>query len=259
MALNELTITLSDPDGRVSIDTLKDGLEKALAMIRSIESGFTTGTIRWEVIRVRMRSPLRLTIAPYINRRAVKGVGRKIVQAVVIGVGVIEQKPVAPKHFNEEALRATKELVSIAKKEGATVTLEAGKKKVTLTEQAARHVDEVVAKARHYHDVSTVEGTLEVVSVHDHPSFFVYETLTGNRVECFVAEDKLRTYATMLNKRVAVTGRVKYTNHVPRTVEVESIRALPGASESLRLEGIPPINITDGVPPEEHVRRLRDA
>lgn len=52
MALDELTITLSDPDGRVSVETLTEALENALDMLRSVASDIVQTGVRVDAIHV---------------------------------------------------------------------------------------------------------------------------------------------------------------------------------------------------------------
>ena len=68
MSLDEITFTLSDPDGRLSIDTLKGTIEKAMNMLRSMEADFVAAgqSVRWEVVRVQRQSPFKMTVAPIV-------------------------------------------------------------------------------------------------------------------------------------------------------------------------------------------------
>ncbi len=256
MALNELTITLAG-SGHLRVETLAAALENAVKMLRSIETEFVaSGTeVRWEVVRLSMRSPLRMTLAPKIAA----AVGRKIVRAVLEGVKKIERSPTAPEHFNEDSLRAARELLTAAEKDGAELTFGAdNKSEVKLTEQAVKHIDEVVARARKYADHGTLEGQLEEISVHSGTSFAIWEALTSRKVECVITADRVDEAKALLGKRVAVTGIVRYRNHKPISIQVDRIRRLREASELPQLEDIPPLNITDGLSSEEYVRRLRD-
>jgi hypothetical protein len=262
MASKKITIALGDADGHVSIEALSDALEKTLRMLRGIEEGFTSaGTVvRWEVVRVKMQSPLEMTIEPRFSSPVPKTTGERIVAATVKGLASIEKRAVAPRNFNVESLKALKDLVSVAEKEQAPLSIRNGKgRKVVLTPAVAKHVDEVVAKARRYKDISTIEGSLEMVSTHRRPSFFVWESGTNHRVECLVAGTAdLKQYVDYLGKRVAVTGRVSYLNHIPRTIEVESLHVLPSLAQSPRLEDMEPIDISGDEPPEDYIRRMRD-
>jgi len=117
----------------------------------------------------------------------------------------------------------------------------------------------IVAKAPRYSDVSTVEGRLEAISVHDRPALSIWDMLTNDKIECLVNDAQLATGLTLLRKRVAVTGVVKYVNHVPKSVQVDSFDVLPEMESLPQPQNIRPINITNGLSSEEHVRRIRDA
>lgn len=122
-----------------------------------------------------------------------------------------------------------------------------------------RHVDKKTAKRRIYTDVATIEGNLEVISVRKRPSFFIWEILTNQKIECFTTDKQLDEIVALLRHkpRIAVTGRVHYRNDIPRSIDVESIRVLRDVNELPQPKDIGPINITEGVSSEEHVRRLR--
>ena len=131
-------------------------------MLRNLEADFVTvGTaVRWEVTRVRMRSPLTMTVAPRISAKGGRATARKIIRACDQGIERIQNTASVPAHFNEEALNAARQLVSTIRKEGSVLTLGSDKKnRVTLTEQAVQHIDAIVSKARLYVDFSTIEGS----------------------------------------------------------------------------------------------------
>jgi hypothetical protein len=262
MTLDELTITLSGDGGRLSVETLKDALDNALDMLRGLESEFVSAgvDVRWEVIRATMKSPFKITFMPRVPGKSGGATGRKIVKACLQGIDTIEHSPTPPKHFTDEVLEAARKLVKTAKKDGASVVISSnGKNQVALTTNSIKNIDEIISKARTYTDLSTIEGRLEVISVHEGFSCVVWETLTNQRIECLMDEESFREILKYLNQRVAVVGKLKYRNHVPKSMQVESITRLPEANELPQPKDIGPINITDGLSSEEHVRRMRDA
>ena len=265
MSLDELTITLSDKDGRVSAETLRTALENALNMLRGIEASIVSSgvEVRWDVIRVRMRSPLQMTFSPKVK---VKGrerptIGRKIVRACLRSVEEIERGASVAHDFSDEVLDATRKLVKNASSDGTSITFASnGENKIKLTEKTVKHIDEIVSRARLYMDFLTIEGRLDVVSGHDHDSFFIWETLTNHKIECLVSEDQISKALLLFKKRVAVTGRVRYRNHVPYRIDVEEpVRSMRDTNELPQPRDIGPVNITDGLSSEEHVRRMRNA
>jgi hypothetical protein len=267
MPQGEFTIKLGEQGKGVSVETLTQVLEDALKMLRNVSGEFvTTDTqVRWEVVRARMESPLTLTIAARVlgqAARTARAVGNKIVRATLAGVEKIESGAVRPTHFNEDALLAAKEMYLVAAKDGAQVTFATdGKRRITITTDLVRNVDEVVAKARVYVDHATIEGTLEALSVHGHESFSLWEAMAGNKVECYVTAELLKqAHALVLaKKRVAVTGLVRYRDHKPKSIEVESIRVLRGVDELPQSNAMRPIDITGDLSSEEHVWRMRNA
>ncbi len=266
MAINELTITLSDKQGRVSIETLTTALENALEMLRSIESEIVASgvTVRWEISRVSMRSPLRMTFQPRVRSakgRVSRSMGNRIVKSVLQGIEGIETGKSVPKSFTENALEATKKMFKSVTKEGASVAFgsRTDPRPIKLTESAVKHIDELASKARFYVDYSTIEGRLEVISVHERNSVVIWETLTDNRIECLVDVEEIKQASSLLGRRVAVTGRVSYRNHIPKTISVEGpIKVLRTSAELPQPKDIGPIDITEGASSEEHVRRVRN-
>jgi hypothetical protein len=276
MSLDELTITLSDKDGRLSVETLKKALENALEMLRQIEAQVVASgvEVRWEIVRATMRSPFRLTVAPRVTRsksadgksigtgRSNQVIARRIVKSALQGVTAIERGKPAPSYFTDAAMEATRKLVNVAKSDSALVSFESKSvPKIQLTEKSIQNIDALASKSRLYLDYSTIEGRLEVVSVHEHNSFFIWETLTNRRIECFVTPELLNQASALLHKRVRVevSGRVSYRNHVPQSIQVDGpLRVLRDSSELPTPRDIGPINITNGLTSEDHVRRMRN-
>lgn len=261
MALDELTLTLSSPDGRVAVESLASTLDDALELLRSVSADVVASgvNVRWEVTRTRTRHPLQIMVAPYVSgARASVAVRRQLIRACMAGVKQIEETAEAPAHFNASALDAAKRLAARPADSRVSVSWN-GKESVTLTENAARHIDAISEKARRYSDRSTIEGRLEIVSVHEQRSFFVSETLTGRRIECF-GNDAAFDQALAVVKtrpRVEVTGLIHYRDHVPTSIEVEQMRVMPSMHDLPQPREIGPINLTDGVPSEEFVQRQR--
>lgn len=262
---NGLTLTFGDRKKNLSVDALRSALEHALEMLQSMEADFVSaGTaVRWEVASVRMQSPLTVTFAPRVHAKGGAAIGRRMIKAAVYDLAAIERNGVAPAHMNETGLRAVQKLAVLSQSEDAPLRIGGvgmdKKSQVTLTKRASKRVDEIVERAHHYIDFLTIEGKMEMVSVHGGTSFVVWETLTNNKIDCVVTPEQFQQWKELLGKRVALTGRVHYRNHVARSINVESIIVLRDASQLPQPKDIVPINITDGLPSEEHVRRVRDA
>jgi hypothetical protein len=139
-----------------------------------------------------------------------------------------------------------------------------GEESVSPTLRSAALIDEFFGRRAACHlSNTTVEGSLETVTIHGGEAFDVFDQLTGTRVRCMLPDGQISEAVNALGKRVAVSGRAKFSDKGrPVSIEVESIRvlrtksALPAASD---FEGDGKLNITGGTDSAEFVRRLRDA
>lgn len=267
MSPNEFTMIFGGKDGRLTIEDLKKTLESALNMLRGIQSGLLAADIdvQWEIVRIRKQSPLRMTFSPIVTRRGRRNpsAGRKLVKSLTSGLQDIETGSNVPRCFSDDAFDATKQLLRPWTNRGASVTIETqGNSKIRLTENAVQHLDEIAAKAKLYVDYSTIEGRLEVISVHERSSFFIWETLTNHKIECFVTDEQIADMSAILlqHPRISVTGRVSYRNHIPKTIHVEEkIRILRSSKDLPQIDDIAPIDITGGVATEDYIQRMRNA
>jgi hypothetical protein len=260
MAKN-LTIRIGGAGEHIGVALLIQTLKSTVEILRSLESelAVSDAPIRWEVVKASMSSPLTLTLAPEPGQRKQTLLGNRIVKTYLRGIRLVEQGPTQPPDFGDNALECTKKLVSTAFQEGASVTFSTpGEPPVTPTEQATAHIEQIVAKARTYHDVTTIEGRLEVIWTHTADSFFIWEVLTNQRVKCYVTPDQLESATKLLRKRVAVTGVVRYRNDKPVSMEVGEIRVLRKDADPERPGTFSAIDITGGTSPEEYVRSMRD-
>jgi hypothetical protein len=261
--MSTFTFTIGDSNKRISVKGLTTALEKVLELLRSLELdiGGPSAGLRWEIAHISMSSPLTVTYAPIGKTKANRDFGKEVIKACVHGLGEIERKtdPKMPQHFNYDSLTSAKELLQVANKEGMAIAIAPERKKpIVLTEHATKRIDELVTKVRRYKDVLTLEGNLEMISVHDHLSFFMWETLTNYKIECFIGDELLNKCIELLKKRIAVSGEVSYRDHIPKSIKVESIRELRDKRQLPQPSTMKPINITDGLSSEDHVRRMRD-
>jgi hypothetical protein len=260
----EFTIKLGEGQKRVTIEVLTEALENALEVLRNVGQSFTPSdvVVKWEVVAASLRSPLTLSFAPSIQGN-VKGrriIGKRIANISVLGIKALEKRAALPNYFNEEALLATEKLIKGAQREGIKITVSSnGKSTVTPTAQTVENIRQVVEKARIYIDYGTLEGSLEIVSVHGRDSFFIFESFTNNKVECIAPPELFAQSIQLLKKRVAVSGRVRYRNHIPSTIQVEGMRVLRSTDILAQPRDIGPVDITGGLSSEEHVREIRDA
>ncbi len=261
--IKRLTIRVAGPGSaqRVTVDILIKTLEETLIILHSLAQRLSSEELEWEIVRIRMKSPLSITLAPRENgARKIRQTGARVVKAYFDGMRTIQKKPQVPTYFDEPALSAAKEIAELSAK-GTRIRFEAPKEEpVEPTEQTVANIDEVISKGKVFFDMATFEGKLETISIHDHAHFVIWETLTNSQVKCLVPPDRLPLAWSLLGKRVAVYGRVRYNRlGRPVSIDVEDIRSLKDISELPQPKDIGKVDITGGMSSEDFVRRMRDA
>lgn len=125
-------------------------------------------------------------------------------------------------------------------------------------------VPEIETRRRVSEAVTSVEGSLDTVFLHDprDAHFVIWDAVYGRQVRCDFAPEHLRIVKEALGERVRVNGRVQFDaiGRPERIVEIFSIRVLrPGSGPAPSdLRGMAP-DITGGLDSVEWVRRIRDA
>lgn len=263
----KLTILVEGRDGGVPAERLVEVLAKALTLLhdldaRSSEDG--KSAIHWHIVKATTNSPLTLTLEAHVPAER-RDTSKSVVKTYMRGLRKLESGKGVPSDFGDETLKEARALLSLLGRGVSRLEFAApGEEKVTPTLRSAALIDEFFGRrATYYRADTTVEGSLETVTIHGGDAFDVFDQLTGTRVRCALPDGKLGEAVGALGKRVAVSGRAKFSEKGrPISIEVESIRVLrdkrdlPSASD---FEGEGKLDITGGMDSVQFVRRLRDA
>jgi hypothetical protein len=115
-------------------------------------------------------------------------------------------------------------------------------------------------KNERYSAWSSIEGTLEVISVHKRPFFVIYEHGEDYKIQCTFPDDWMTKVLPMLGKRVIVEGFVYYrqSGKPYQLTNPSSIEIVPEPKyDLLALRGSIP-GLTKGLSSEEYVNQLRE-
>lgn len=181
------------------------------------------------------------------------------------GMRKLESGKGVPSDFGDDTLKEARALLGLLDRGVSRMEFAApGEEKISPTLRSAALIDEFFGRRASYHlSDTTVEGSLETVTIHGGDAFDVFDQLTGTRVRCILPDGKLNEAVGALGKRVSVSGRAKFSDKGrPISIEVEAIRVLrdrhelPAASD---FEGDGKLDITGGMDSAKFLRRLRDA
>jgi hypothetical protein len=173
------------------------------------------------------RHSVALVIAPpSAQRQACQQVreGMRLIQARC------EERPAG---FTDAALRSVRRLALLSARQ-LRVSVSAGQGEGEAIELDANTVAQIDAWLRGEREaLGSVEGSLDVISIHNRLRFTVYERGSssgpgeGARIECLFPQALLGQVKTALGERVCIRGRVRYRKDgVPAIVEAHWLRVL---------------------------------
>lgn len=232
------------------IEVLGD-LDAAISMRRR-------GTLQWVLGALSYGSPATATLRalPLFEER---DYGPEVARAYMDGLQQLLEGKELPPAFSDDALDAIKKLARLSTNGVKAIEVKHGQQVVSLTERIAVNIDDLVGGG--YEAIGSIEGTLEMVTLHDQSYFRIYDAIHGMGVPCYFHRELLETVRLGLGKRVFVTGRLRSDRGgKPRSLRVEDIR-LPPDTEKLPspsdLRGLAK-GMTEGKLAEDYLRDLRD-
>jgi len=222
-------------------------------MLKEIESARKTETqSEWKISAASLQSPLTLTISS--DAPNADGTVRECLNIFDETEKSSSQHFQVYQRWTQRTLVHAKDVVSVLNDGVSRIVFAAqGIESVSPTQRVAASVDYYLAPV--YEDFGSFEGHLETLSVHKRTRFNIYEPLRDHAIACYFPAEKLDEAHAAFNKRVSVSGRVKYNRlGNPTSIFVESIHIL-GSGKSIDER----IDITGGTESGRYSRGLRDA
>lgn len=237
-------------------------LLEALADIDGSIAPTADAAASWTIARLSMGSPVVVELTAQDERLADRS-GRcatTLAEAVrSFGNGA----PALPSSLPPRALEHAAKLLGVLGGDISVMKLRANSEQwVTVTAESAREARRLLGRSSRT-EYGTIEGRIETLSIRGRRAFFVWDVVSGHRVECGLgsdSEDLLGEAHRAFGKRVAVSGRIRYRGpNEPDSVAVDEIQVLREADDLPRVSSYPPIDVTGGVDAVSYVRGLRDA
>jgi hypothetical protein len=243
---NDLTITMPASSDRVTVESLSAAIAQALTALHAIEAEGS-----WEVVRVTMHSPLKLTV----RNRAADSRLRSHIKFVSAANGNRPLADSATTGNNATAVRAFGEILD----DGfAGVRLAYGRlRPVTITPETAQKVTAAIRRtAARFTEWTTIRGMMDqITATGASRKFRLVESLTGRAIQCSFGGGIMGTVKAALPSRVEVYGRAEYdTARKLESMAAQSIRTL---GSGVRISELPAIDITGDMDAADYVERVR--
>lgn len=203
-----------------------------LALLEQLDASIAgRPSLAWGVTGLRLESPAVLETSPRPLDEETADYSSEVITAFVEGMEEIRKHSVRPRFFTDDALIRARRLAEIADGDIDRVTVMgtvSGRLSapIVLTRHVAAHVDELIGPVGGV-SLGSIEGTLELVSIHRGIFFHVYDVITRQRVRCDCEREVLNDLAQALGKRVLVYGPIRLNaKGQPISIKVERYRVL---------------------------------
>jgi hypothetical protein len=246
----------------ISVRAFLTALHSELSILADLDapiSGEAKGSLDWVVTDLQIGS--LLVEVGSRSRYDDRNSGPEVAKRFVNGLGQLETEGSTPPYFSDITLRSAKKMLGLIGRNGAT-GLEVSTHPdeiITLSPRAAMNIDELLPSR--YTSLGSIEGKLEMISIHGPSRFLVYHARTHKAVNCKFDQARwLDKVKDALGHRVNVSGTVHYNSRgEPMRVDITDIRRLRIEEELptvAELAGSDP-NFTGGLDTSEHLRGLR--
>ncbi|HHV79053.1 MAG TPA: hypothetical protein GXX40_05505 [Firmicutes bacterium] len=248
-----LVLHLDSEEQAVRVTTLAHAFRRFVHLLNTLRDLVPQQKLDW-LVKDLGKGSVHLAVSPI----AETVVGERICYIAEDGLAALENGNLNA-CLPEDTIRAAKALAELAYKTKTRMVVSGPRRRVQLTLQTAKTADQILHAF--WEDLGSVEGRLEMVTVHEKNQFNVYDELTGHCICCYFKPELLEKVKAGLKKRVSVSGLIRYaaTGRLAQVV-AESIDVLSDDSKLPSIEemiGVAP-NITNGLPLEDYLRRLKD-
>lgn len=248
-----LALHLDPEDKVIRASMLADALRRFVHLLRTLHELVPQEKLDW-LVRDLGKSSAHVAVSPV----AEADVGARVCLLAEEGLAALESGDL-PSYLPERTIWAARALAELAYNTKTRMAISGPRQHVQLTVETIRTADRILRAV--WEDLGSVEGTLEMVSVHEKQQFNIYDALTGQCIPCYFKPELFEQVRAGLKRRVTVRGLVRYTatGRVTQVFaqEIHLLRDDENLPSIEEMAGVAP-NITNGLPLEDYLRRLKD-
>lgn len=259
MVSSDVTFIVGREEEEIPARSFIDTIEHGLSILWELDSTISLkrrGTLRWVIGELSLRSPATVTLRA-IPPAEGRDFSHEVARAYIEGMHQLETEGTAPPLFTDDALDAAGKLGRIQSFLGGRIKIKALDREVTVTERVSASVSELAAHT--YTTKGSIEGALDMVTLHGRRYFRVYDAVSGVGVPCYFPPEELENVRAGLGRRVSVIGRARVNRQGDKlSLQVEKFRIFPPEKELPKpsdIRGLVP-DMTEGRPSEDYVRDL---
>ena len=259
MIAAEVTVSVEGQTPDLLARPFLDAMGHSLEILRDLDASITMRrrpTLRWTIAHMNIGSPAVMTLKA-LSPITGTDVSQAVATHYVDGLALLAQGRQLPEFFSEDTLNTAKRLADLTRGNECVVIVRTPNRSVQVSQRISVNIDELINKS--YLSEGSVEGVIEMVTVHDKNYFRVYDAIQGWGVPCYFGQESLDEVRNALGKRVSITGRLRNDRlGKPESVQVSGIRILgvEGLPTPSEIRGIAK-SMTGGLKAEEYLRDVR--
>lgn len=258
-----LDLTIEGEIGRISFETFATVIRNSFDILTNLDSAISSqprGSLDWFVAGVSFGS-LVVSIESKPRQEGVD-FGAKVVESFVGGLSQIQRDRTTPPFFSDYDLRKAQGVARSLRKDGAKALMISDVERqhvATIKPESSADLSQLINVR--YKETGSVEGKLEMISIHGAPRFTVYHAITQHSMRCKFDPRQFDVVKEALGRRVIVSGLVYFNfKHEPIRVDIEDVKTLPKEDELPtpgEIRGMVP-DFTGSLRSESYVRSLRE-
>jgi hypothetical protein len=248
--------------GKISFETFAVVVRNTFDILADLDSAVSStprGSLEWFIADVSFGSLLiaieSKSKLPDIDYSS------KVTETFVNGLAHIQRERTTPPYFSDYGLRKTQELARKLRKDGAKAVIIHDierEVKAMITPEVVPDLGQLINVR--FQEIGSVEGRLEMISIHRVPRFTVYHAITQRSIRCKFEPKLLDLVKDALGRRVVVSGVVYFNyRYEPVRVDLQKLMILPKEEElpsPKDLRGMAP-DFTGDNTTEEYILSLR--
>jgi len=258
----KLVLRVKGVPGTISLESFLTVIDSSFGILKDLDIAISRqpqGSLEWVIDRVSTDS---IGIEIESKARDPKtDYGARVSEAYSDGIEIIRSEGITPPYFSDNCLRLVGKVAKVLRGDGARALeiLDPIRGKSTeFDAQITTTTSQLMGYS--YKSYGSVEGTLEMVSIHKPARFNVYHSISLHAVRCNLREEDIVRGRDALGRRVVVSGLVSYNaKDEPKSIMVEETEVIPREDELPTIDkfvGSDP-NYTGDMTTKEYIRSIR--
>lgn len=242
----------------IPVAAFLDAAENLRRILAELAKDLTDVKLSWSISNLRMGSAALAQSTPIETPDEAEAT-REVVDSMMSGLALITEKPERPRNFSDRILEQSRRLSKAIEGPVTGVVVRgrfgSDQREIKVTKQLEVNVEKIVGKPYHYR--GSVEGVLEVVSIHGGFSVAIVDSLRQRLITCICDEETFTKLRELLGKRMRLKGHIRTDKRGrPSEIKVETYQILRSREELPQAADVRGIVSDLDVIPAEEIREL---